>query len=126
MAPNVSVVDDWPEPQPGPGEVRIRTEASALNHLDLWVGRGLPGIDLDYPRVSGSDGCGRIDAVGDGVDESWVGRRVVLNAARPIEPAAHPDIAPAPADISMIGEHTNGTMREAFTAPVPRQAAAPR
>ncbi len=56
VAPNVQVVDDWPDPKAGPGEVLVKTEASALNHLDLWIGRGLPGLDFDYPRITGSDG----------------------------------------------------------------------
>ena len=111
VSPNVRIVDDWPEPTAGAGEVIIRTEASALNHLDLWVGRGLPGI-------GGSDGCGRVEAVGDGVDESWIGRRVIINAAVPIPERVHPDRRAAPLDISMIGEHTNGTHRAKFAAPV--------
>ena len=69
------MVDDWPEPTPGPGAVVVKTEAAALNQLDLWVGRGVPGLDLTYPRVSGSDGCGVVHAVGDGVDPGWTGRR---------------------------------------------------
>lgn len=118
VAGNIEVVDDWPDPTAAPGEVVLRTEASAFNHLDLWVGRGLPGIDLEYPRISGSDGCGVIEAVGAGVDESWVGRRVALNAACPVPEPPLPDAKPAPLDISMIGEHTHGTMAEKFVAPV--------
>ncbi|MFM8785976.1 MAG: alcohol dehydrogenase catalytic domain-containing protein, partial [Phycisphaerales bacterium] len=50
--------------------------------------RGLPGIDVAWPTVGGSDGAGTVDAVGEGVDPAWVGQRVALNAAvmRP-EPA---------------------------------------
>ncbi|MHC4080001.1 MAG: zinc-binding dehydrogenase, partial [Planctomycetota bacterium] len=55
VAPNVRVPDDWPEPQAAPGWVIVGTEASGLNHLDLYVGRGVPGLTLDYPRVPGSD-----------------------------------------------------------------------
>ena len=64
VTPNIAVVEHWPDPTPAAGEVLVRTEASALNHLDLWVGRGLPGDT--YPRIGGSDGCGRIEAVGPG------------------------------------------------------------
>lgn len=117
VAENVALNESWPDPQPGPGEVLVRTEASALNHLDLWVGRGLPGLDLDYPRIGGSDGCGRVEQVGEDVDESWIGRRVVLNAAVRQPHAAHPDRAPSLDNIGMIGEHTHGTMAEQFTAP---------
>ena len=116
VTPNVAVVDDWPEPAPGAGEVLVRTEASALNHLDLWVGRGLPGIDA-YPRIGGSDGCGRVEAVGVGVDEHWIGRRVVLNAAVAQPDAPHPDHAPAADHLHMLGEAGPGTHRAMFTAP---------
>ncbi len=111
VAENIVVVDDWPRPQPAPGEVVVRTEASALNHLDLWVGHGLPGIDLTYPRISGSDGCGIVEEVGPGVEDSWIGRRVLLNAAVEIPRSTPPDI-------QMIGEHVNGTNAAMFVAPV--------
>jgi NADPH:quinone reductase-like Zn-dependent oxidoreductase len=118
VAANVSLMDGCDQPQPRAGEVLIRTEASALNSLDLWVGRGLPGIETRYPFSSGSDGAGMIVKVGEGVDPAWQGRRVLLNAAvvQPLHP--HPDRAESGAEISMIGEHVEGTMREYFTAPV--------
>ena len=58
VANNVEVVNNWVDLSPRAGEVVVKTEASALNHLDLWVGIGMPGLDLEYPRISGSDGCG--------------------------------------------------------------------
>ncbi|MCC6909043.1 MAG: zinc-binding dehydrogenase [Phycisphaerales bacterium] len=114
---NVRFADDWPEPRAAAGEAVIATEASALNHLDLWVGRGLPGVET-FPRIGGSDGCGMVESIGPGVDEAWLGRRVIMNAATPLPAAAHPDARPALADISMIGEHTNGANAERFVAPV--------
>lgn len=118
VASSVQLVDDWPAPAAGPGEVLVATEASALNQLDLWVGRGVPGLTLEYPRVSGSDGAGRVEAVGAGVDEAWIGRRVVLNAAVPHPRPEHPEVPPTLWDISMIGEHTHGTLAAKFVAPV--------
>jgi NADPH:quinone reductase-like Zn-dependent oxidoreductase len=117
VAASVSFRTDWPDPAPGPGEVLVRTEAAALNHLDLWVGRGLPGIDLTYPRISGSDGCGRVEAVGAGVDAAWVGRRVLLNAAVPQAAAPRPGVAATAAEIRMLGEHDPGCLAERFLAP---------
>lgn len=113
---------DFPEPPaPGFGECRVRTLASALNHLDLWVARGVPGLNLDYPRVSGSDACGVVEAVGPGVDAAWLGKRVILNAAvatppnrRPSEPGEFHMAE----DYRVIGEHTNGTNAQFFNAPV--------
>lgn len=118
VAANVSLVDGRDQPQPGIGEALVRTEASALNSLDLWVGRGLPGIDTRYPFSSGSDGAGTVVALGSGVDPAWLGRRILLNAAVVQQQQPHPLRAEAGEDISMIGEHVEGTMREFFTAPV--------
>lgn len=117
VAPNVRFTRDRAIPEPGPGAVRVRTEASALNHLDLWVGRGLPGVEVAWPTVGGSDGAGIVDAVGAGVDSAWLGERVLLNAAifQPHRP--HPEQAPAGEDIHVIGEHSPGTHAEFFVAP---------
>lgn len=122
VSPNVSLQADFPDtPEPGPGQVRIKTLASALNHLDLWVGKGVPGLDLTYPRVAGCDACGEVEAVGDGVDAGWVGRRVIVNAAidtptpnRPGDPP-HSSLAP---NYLMIGEHlTPGMHADSFLCP---------
>jgi NADPH:quinone reductase-like Zn-dependent oxidoreductase len=116
VTPNIEMMD-LPEPSPGPGELLVATEASALNHLDLWVGRGLPGIETTYPHIGGSDGCGRVVGIGEGVDDAWMGRRVMFNMAVEIPHEPRPDAARAGRDISMIGEHTPGTHAEQFTAP---------
>ena len=117
VSPNVALVTDRPKPQPQSGEVLVRTEASALNSLDLWVGRGLPGLDTQYPFSSGSDGAGRVEEVGAGVDRAWIGRRILLNAAVIQDASAHPDRFASGEDIRMIGEHSPGTMGEFFCAP---------
>src|SRR4030066_284652 len=59
-------LNDIEEPQPGPGEVRIKISHSALNHLDLWVSQGLPAPE-HFPHTTGADGAGRVDAIGAGV-----------------------------------------------------------
>lgn len=117
VSPNIAMVDDLPRPIAGAGDVLIRTEATALNSLDIWVGRGLPGIETVYPFCGGSDGAGRVVEVGSGVDPAWIGKRVLLNAAVVQPPVIHPSIAPSGEDIRMIGEHTQGTMAEFFVAP---------
>lgn len=116
VAPNVRVVD-LPDPVPGPGQVLVRTAASALNQLDLSVGRGLPTLDTTWPFTGGCDGCGTVEAVGAGVDESWIGRRVVLNAAVPVPETPRPGVRPAGVRLRMIGEHDPGTHAELFVAP---------
>lgn len=71
---------DLPEPEPGYGEVVVRLRAAALNHLDLWVRRGWPGIRIAYPHIPGADGAGEIAVLGEGVQGWQVGERVVINA----------------------------------------------
>ncbi len=108
VANNVQITENWKDITPGVGEIVVKTEASALNHLDLWVGIGMPGLGLEYPRVSGSDGCGVVSAVGENVDGSWLGKRVLLNAAVRQSESILPDFSSTPEDIRMIGEHDNG------------------
>jgi len=67
---------DWPEPEPGGGEVRVAIRAAALNRLDLFVRDGIPDVPL--PQVPGGDGSGVVDAVGTGVDTVRPGDRVLI------------------------------------------------
>jgi len=69
---------DCPEPAVGPGQVRVRVKACALNHLDLWVRRGLPHLRLTYPHILGADIAGEVEAVGAGVTGPRPGEKVVL------------------------------------------------
>jgi len=121
VAPNIVLRDDWPDPDPpAPGEAVVETLCSAFNHMDLWVGRGVPGLELHYPRVSGCDACGEVVGVGDGVDPDWIGRRVIYNAAVRIPERARPDDPPgstlAP-QYELIGEHRMGAHAQRFVCP---------
>src|ERR1700690_464485 len=69
---------DVPEPSIGPQEVLVRVHACALNHLDLWVRGGLPGVEIPMPHIPGSDIAGEIAKVGDGVTGIRAGDKVVL------------------------------------------------
>jgi NADPH:quinone reductase-like Zn-dependent oxidoreductase len=71
---------DLPEPEPGPGEVLVRLHSAALNHVDLFVRAGWPGIRLKYPHILGADGAGVIASLGPGVTGWETGERVVINA----------------------------------------------
>jgi NADPH:quinone reductase-like Zn-dependent oxidoreductase len=71
---------DRPLPEPGPGQVRVRLRRAALNHLDLWVVRGLPGVPIELPHIPGADGAGVIDALGPGVSGLELGQEVVFDA----------------------------------------------
>jgi NADPH:quinone reductase-like Zn-dependent oxidoreductase len=122
VAPNIAHRTDWPDPAPpARGQALIRALASALNHMDLWVGRGVPGLNLTYPRVSGCDACGEVVAVGEGVDPAWIGRRVIVNAATSLPQRVHPDDPPASTlapEYELIGEHHPGMLCEKFNVPV--------
>lgn len=67
------------DPRPGPLDVRIRVVASALNHMDLWLTKGMPKPSL--PHVPGCDVAGVVETVGDLVEGVAVGDEVVVNPA---------------------------------------------
>jgi len=78
--PEVLVRETIDLPDPGPRDVRVRVRAVALNHLDLWVRRGLPNLKLEYPHRLGSDIVGEVDALGPGARTSLKpGDKVVVN-----------------------------------------------
>ena len=86
-AAEVLVVGEMPDPQPGPGEVRIRIAASGINPGEITKRRDSFGVGMPYPRViPGSDGAGTIDRVGDGVPASRVGERVWCFGAQSYRP----------------------------------------
>ncbi len=70
---------DVPDPEVGPGEVRVRVRACALNYLDIWVRRGWPGLTLRMPHWCGADVAGEIAETGPGVEGWHVGERVVVD-----------------------------------------------
>ncbi|WP_019996907.1 zinc-binding dehydrogenase [Aureimonas ureilytica] len=69
---------DSPLPEPGPGEVRVRTILSPIHNHDLWTVRGSYGYKPELPAIGGSEAVGTIEAVGEGVDGAMVGRRVAV------------------------------------------------
>ena len=70
---------DVPEPQPAEDEVLVRVRACALNHLDLWVLEGWPGLQLLMPHIGGADITGEIASVGRRVFGWTAGARVAVN-----------------------------------------------
>jgi NADPH:quinone reductase-like Zn-dependent oxidoreductase len=72
-------IAEVPPPQPGPGEVLVQVKASALNHLDIWVRRGWPGLKLALPHVLGADGAGIVAALGAGVTGVELGARCAID-----------------------------------------------
>src|SRR5512138_3415938 len=74
--PEVLKYEDVPEPQLRKDQVLVRVRACAMNHLDLWVRKGLPGVKL--PHILGSDIAGEIAEVGEYVTGFKPGQRVLL------------------------------------------------
>lgn len=110
---------DLPEPVPGPGQVRVRLKAAALNHLDIFVRNGLPGLAVALPHVMGSDGAGIVDAVGPGVSAVRPGDEVVLNPG--IDCGTCEFCAAGEhslcVNFHLLGEHVAGTFAEYVVAP---------
>jgi NADPH:quinone reductase-like Zn-dependent oxidoreductase len=76
--PEVLRYTDVAEPDARAGEVLVRVHACALNHLDLWVRGGIPGVAIPLPHIPGSDIAGFVDKVGPGVTSVKAGQRVLL------------------------------------------------
>lgn len=116
--PEVIRIEEVPAPDPGPGEVRIAVRAVALNHLDLWVRRGLP-IETSMPHIGGSDIAGVVEQPGAGVTGFAAGDRVVINPAlwcgecreclRGEQSLCE--------RFRILGEHTNGGFADYVVAP---------
>jgi NADPH:quinone reductase-like Zn-dependent oxidoreductase len=75
--PEVLTYEDIPDPQPRKNEVLVRVKACALNHLDVWVRKGLPGVKL--PHILGSDVAGEVVEVGEYITGFKPGQRVLLS-----------------------------------------------
>ena len=75
------VIADMPRPTLGPGDVLVRVRAVALNHLDIFVREGIPGLKLALPHIGGTDMAGVVEEVGPAVSQVKVGQRVVVNPA---------------------------------------------
>ncbi|MGA2481600.1 MAG: zinc-binding dehydrogenase [Candidatus Acidiferrales bacterium] len=76
--PSVLQYTEVPEPRLHPVDVLVRVRACAVNHLDLWVRRGMPGVPIPLPHIPGSDIAGEVARVGERVTRVKVGDKVVL------------------------------------------------
>ncbi|MBI4868037.1 MAG: zinc-binding dehydrogenase [Candidatus Wallbacteria bacterium] len=70
--------EERPVPEPGPGELLLRVKACSINHLDVWVRKGVPGHKFPLPIVPGCDASGVVEAAGAGVKSVAPGQRVLL------------------------------------------------
>src|SRR6476619_5712119 len=76
--PDVVELADVDPADPGPGQLAVSIEAAPINPSDLNLIRGIYGVRPELPTALGSEGVGRVIAVGDGVDRSRVGSRVLV------------------------------------------------
>jgi len=112
------VLGDVEEPEPGPGEVRIKISHSALNHLDLWVSRGLPA-PKHFPHTTGADAAGYVDAVGEGVGGFGIGDEIIIDPSISCGQCVHchnDDIVYCDS-FQILGEHRPGTFTEKIVIP---------
>jgi zinc-binding alcohol dehydrogenase/oxidoreductase len=100
--PEVLRYEDVDDPVPGPGEALVALRAASLNHLDIWLRKGLPSVPK--PRILGADGAGVVAGLGEGVDGLREGDRVVINPG--LDDGAR-----------IVGEHMDGTHAELIAVP---------
>ncbi|HUR62150.1 MAG TPA: zinc-binding dehydrogenase [Candidatus Thermoplasmatota archaeon] len=113
---DVLEVGEVPAPPMGPLDVRIQVKAAALNHLDLFVRDGWPGLRLPMPHVGGTDVAGIVSEVGDQVKGVKVGAEVLVNPGLNFE--AGPDGQQRiPPDVSIVGETRWGGLAQECVVP---------
>ncbi|WP_328315627.1 zinc-binding dehydrogenase [Streptomyces sp. NBC_00388] len=124
--PEVLELTEVAVPAPRTGEVLVQVSAVALNNTDLWTREGAYGRPGDpqalsgwrgpvgFPRIQGADVAGRVVAVGTDVDESLVGRRVV------VDPAIYDTEGPDANPVGLMGSERDGGYAEYVTAPAER------
>lgn len=111
---------DVPDPTPGPGEVLVRVRACSINHLDIWVRRGWPGLLLEMPHWGAADMAGDIMEIGPQVDERWkTGQRVVADPGittvrDEFTDRGEPTLSPG---YQILGEHIRGAAAEYVVVP---------
>jgi alcohol dehydrogenase len=96
------LIEEVSTPVPGPGEILVAVKACGLNHLDIFVRRGMPGLPIDFPRITGGDIAGVVHQVGEGVTTPKVGDRVLLDPMITLPSGKH----------GALGENTTGGLAE--------------
>jgi len=118
--PDAVSVEDVARPRAeGPEDVVVALRAAALNRLDLFVVRGLPGVPARLPHVLGADGAGVVEAVGEAVTRVKPGDRVLLNPGVWCGRCAYCLAGEQSlcTTYRLLGEHLPGTFAEAVRVP---------
>jgi NADPH:quinone reductase-like Zn-dependent oxidoreductase len=113
---DVLKVGSLPSPPLGLGDVRVKVKACALNHLDLFVREGWPGLKLPLPHIGGTDVAGVVAEVAPGVRNVKYGDEVLVNPGLNFEagPGGEQRIPP---DVSIVGETRWGGLAEECVVP---------
>ncbi|RLC96977.1 MAG: alcohol dehydrogenase [Chloroflexi bacterium] len=118
---------DVPDPEPGRGEVLVRVQACTLNHLDIWVRLGWPGLKLEMPHWTGADVAGEIAGLGEGVTGWEMGQQVVVDPG--LSTSEDEFTRRGEDSVSrgyvVLGEHVRGGQAEYVTVPAANLAAIP-
>ena len=77
--PEVLRYEDVPEPTPKPTEIKLKVGAVALNHLDIWLRKGLPGVKVPLPKIGGCDVAGEVVALGSACTRVKMGERIIVS-----------------------------------------------
>ena len=112
--------NDVPEPElRQPTDIRVRVRAAALNHLDLFVFAGLPGITIRPPWILGADATGEVESVGSAVRDVAVGDRVIINPGISDRTCEYCLAGEHPLCLrfGILGEHHPGTLAEYVVVP---------
>ena len=112
------VLNDVPEPKPGPGEVRVEIRYSGLNHLDIWTSLGQPA-PRELPHTTGADAAGVVDAIGEGVAGIEIGDEVIVDPSLgcgQCDYCLNDDIVYC-SEFQILGEHASGTFTEKIVVP---------
>jgi NADPH:quinone reductase-like Zn-dependent oxidoreductase len=121
--------DDLPEPElRSPTDVLVRVRAASLNHLDLWLLGGLPGVTLRPPWIVGTDATGVVEALGAAVENVVVGDTVVINPGLSDRTCEYCRDGEQPLCVrfQVMGEHVPGLAAERVVVPATNVRAVPR
>ncbi len=122
---DVLKVGDVASPPLGPNDVRIQVKAAALNHLDLFVREGWPGLKLPMPHVGGTDVAGIVVAIGADVVSRKVGDEVLVNPGLNFDAGADGHLV-VPPDVSIVGETRWGGLAQECVVPATHAIPKPR
>jgi NADPH:quinone reductase-like Zn-dependent oxidoreductase len=123
---------DLPKPEPKLGEIRVRVKAAALNHLDLFVVAGMPGVKITPPWILGADATGVVDAIGDlsGTSDNQlkVGDSVIVNPGLSDHTCEYCQAGEHSLCVNfrLLGEHAPGTLAEYIVIPARNARAIPK